>query len=91
VLVSSERPFGMADAVTTLREYDASDGRLVRVFRPDGLAEFRKPRGLRFGSEGHLYCVGQDEVVAFDFATGQCLGATVRLPRLNGQALAFFP
>lgn len=91
VLVGSEHPFGMADAVTTLREYDATDGRLVRVFRPDGVAEFRQPRGLRFGSDGHLYCVAQDEVVAFDFATGRCLGTTVRFPRLYGQALAFFP
>jgi hypothetical protein len=91
VLVSSEHPFAMADAVTTLREYDAADGHLVRVFRPDGLAEFRRPRGLRFESEGHLYCVAQDEVVAFEFATGRCLGTTVRLPRLNGQALACFP
>jgi DNA-binding beta-propeller fold protein YncE len=91
VLVSSEHPFAVADAVTTLREYDAADGHLVRVFRPDGQAEFRRPRGLRFGSEGHLYCVAQDEVVAFDFATGQCLGATVRFPHLNGQALEFFP
>jgi DNA-binding beta-propeller fold protein YncE len=91
VLVSSEHPFATADAVTTVREYDAGDGHLVRVFRPDGLAEFRQPRGLRFGSDGHLYCVAQDEVVAFNFATGRCLGMTVRFPRLNGQALAFFP
>jgi DNA-binding beta-propeller fold protein YncE len=91
VLVSSEHPFAMADAGTTLREYNAADGHLVRVFRADGLAEFRQPRGLRFGSEGHLYCVAQDAVVAFDFATGRCLGTTVRFPRLNGQALAFFP
>jgi hypothetical protein len=88
VLVSSEHPFATADAVTTIREYNAADGHLVRVFRPDGLAEFRQPRGLRFGSEGQFYCVAQDEVVAFDFATGRCLGTTVRLPRLNGQALA---
>jgi hypothetical protein len=28
---------------------------------------------------------------AFDFASGECLGAIARLPRLNGQALVFFP
>ena len=48
IVVSSERPFGADDAVTTVREYDTRDGRLVRVFSPNGQAEFRKPRGLRF-------------------------------------------
>jgi hypothetical protein len=91
ILVSSEHPFGTSDAVATIREYDARDGHLVRVFSPNGLAEFRKPRGLRFTPEGHLCCVARDEVVAFDFASGECLGVLMRLPRLNGQALAFFP
>jgi hypothetical protein len=91
IVVASERPFGAADAVTSVREYDATDGHLVRVFSPDGKAEFRKPRGLRFGPDGLLCCVARDEVVGFDFASGECLGAIVRLPRLNGQALVFFP
>jgi DNA-binding beta-propeller fold protein YncE len=91
ILVSSERPFGAPDAETTVREYDARDGRLVRVFSPSGLAEFKKPRGLRFGPDGHLYCVAQDEVLAFDFTTGECLGALITKPGLNGQALMFFP
>ncbi|MEH2545497.1 sugar lactone lactonase YvrE [Bradyrhizobium sp. AZCC 2262] len=90
VIVSSERPFGAPDAMTTIREYDRSDGRLVRVFAPDRGTEFRKPRGLRFGPDGELYCVAQDEVVAFDFATGKSLGPVVRLPGLNGQAVIFF-
>ena len=91
VVVSSEHPFGAADAVTSVREYDFTDGHLVRVLSPAKLAEFRKPRGLRFGPDGHLYCVAQDEVVAFDFTSGACLGTTVQFQRLNGQALAFFP
>lgn len=91
ILVSSEHPFGALDAVTTVREYDATDGRLLRAFSSDGLAAFRKPRGLRFGPEGNLYCVAQDEVVAFDFASGHCLGPVVQFPRLYGQALIFFP
>ena len=91
IVVSSEYPFGTSDAVTTVREYDAIDGRLVRVFSPSRLVEFRKPRGLRFAPDGRLCCVAQDEVIAFDFASGECRGAIVRLPRLNGQALAFFP
>ncbi len=90
ILVTSERPFGAADARTTVREYDANDGHLVRVLSSDGRAEFRRPRGLRFAPDGNLYCVAQDEVVGFDFASGACLGAIARLPRLNGQALAFF-
>jgi hypothetical protein len=91
VVVSSEHPFGAADAVTSVREYDNTDGHLVRVFSPTKLVELRKPRGLRFGPDGHLYCVAQDEVVAFDFTKGACLGTTVQFQRLNGQALAFFP
>jgi hypothetical protein len=91
VVVSGEHPFGAADAATSVREYDTADGHLVRVFSPTKLAEFRKPRGLRFGPDGHLYCVAQDEVVAFDFTKGACLGTTVQFQRLNGQALAFFP
>jgi hypothetical protein len=91
IVVSSERPFGAVDAATSVREYDAVDGHLVRVFSPNGKAEFRKPRGLRFGPGGLLCCVARDEVVGFDFANGECVGAIARLPRLNGQALVFFP
>jgi len=91
IVVSSEHPFGALDAVTSVREYDPKDGDLIRVFSLQGKAEFRKPRGLRFAPNGVLYCVALDEVVCFDFASGDCLGAVARLPRLNGQALAFFP
>jgi hypothetical protein len=91
ILVSSEYPFASPDAVTTVREYDAFGGNLVRVFSPSRNVGFRKPRGLRFGSDGHLYCVSEDEVVAFDFIGGECLGAVVQWPRLNGQALEFLP
>jgi DNA-binding beta-propeller fold protein YncE len=90
IVVSSEHPFGAPDAITTIREYDASDGHLVRVFSPGDRAEFHRPRGLRFAHDGNLYCVAQDEVVGFDFACGVCLGAIVRFPRLNGQAVVFF-
>jgi DNA-binding beta-propeller fold protein YncE len=91
IIVSSEHLFSAANAVTTVREYDHADGRLVRVLVPTYGVQFRKPRGLRFGPDDRLYCVAQDEVVAFDFKTGDCLGAVVRLPGLNGQALIFFP
>lgn len=91
IVVSSERPFGAVDAVTSVREYDPTDGHLVRLFSPNGKAEFRKPRGLRFAPNGVLYCVARDEVVGFDFASGECQGAIARLSRLDGQALVFFP
>jgi hypothetical protein len=90
VVVSSEHPFGALDAATTIREYDRTDGHLVRVLAPDRGFGFKKPRGLRFGPEGKLYCVAQDEVVMFDFVSGKCLDALVRLPGLNGQAVILF-
>jgi len=91
IVVSSEHPFGAANAVTMIREYDHVDGRLARVLVPNDGVRFQKPRGLRFGPHGRLYCVAQDEVVAFDFETGNCLGAVARLPGLNGQAVILFP
>jgi DNA-binding beta-propeller fold protein YncE len=91
IVVASEHPFGVADAVSSVREYGAADGHLIRVLSAGGAAEFRRPRGLRFGPDGILYCVARDEVVAFDFASGRCLGAVVQYPRLNGQALVLFP
>ena len=84
-------PLVTAIAVTSVREYDTTDGHLVRVFSPNKQSEFRRPHGLRFGPDGHLYCVAQDEVVAFDFTKGACLGTIVQFQRLNGQAPAFFP
>lgn len=91
IVVSIEHPFGALDAVTSVREYDTRDGHLIRVFSPNGKAEFRKPRGLRFATSGVLYCVARDEVVGFDFTSGECLGTIVRLSRLSGQAVALFP
>jgi DNA-binding beta-propeller fold protein YncE len=91
IVVASEWPFGAPDAVTSVREYDPVTGQLVRVFAPERSVGFRRPRGLRFGPGGRLYCAGEDHVVAFDFGTGSFLGPVVQLARLNGQALALVP
>jgi DNA-binding beta-propeller fold protein YncE len=91
VVVSSEYPFGVENAVTTIREYDRDDGHLVRILIPGGSAGLQNPRGLRFGSCGQLYCVGRDGVVAFNFETGEYLDAVVSLPGLYGQAVIFYP
>jgi DNA-binding beta-propeller fold protein YncE len=87
VVVASESPFGGAHAVVTLREYDRASGDLVRVFAPHPALDFRRPRGLRIGADGHLYCAGEAHVVAFDFSTGDFLGPVLQLPELHGQAL----
>jgi DNA-binding beta-propeller fold protein YncE len=91
IVVASEWPFGAEDAVTSVREYDPATGRLVRVLTPERSVGFRRPRGLRFGPGGHLYCAGEDHVVAFDFGTGGFVGLVVQLTRLNGQALVLIP
>jgi DNA-binding beta-propeller fold protein YncE len=91
IVVASEWPFGAADAVTSVREYDPATGHLVRVLMPDRSVGFRRPRGLRFGPGDRLYCTGEGHVVAFDFRTGSFAGTVVRLARLNGQAVALVP
>ncbi len=87
LVVSSEWPFGSPGATATIREYNPFTGRLVRVLKPHPTVRFTRPRGLRFGPGGHLYCVGQDHVIAFNFPTGKFLGVIAELPRLNGQAV----
>jgi DNA-binding beta-propeller fold protein YncE len=91
LVVSSEWPFGSSGAKATVREYDPSTGQLVRVLAPEPAVDFTRPRGLRFGPGGRLYCVGRDHVVAFDFRTGTFLGVIAELRRLNGQALLLLP
>ncbi|WP_042876945.1 hypothetical protein [Cupriavidus necator] len=91
VLISSEFPFGSPNAVTSVREYDGNSGKLVRVFAPPGDVPFQRPRGLRFGPNGELYCTARDTVLTFDYASGQFTGVAVVHPRLNGQAVTLFP
>ena len=90
IVVSCEWPFGGHDAISSVREYHSTSGRLVRIFRPDGSILFRNPRGLRFSPDGGLCCVARDEVVSFDFESGDFSGAIVNCSDLFGQALEFF-
>jgi DNA-binding beta-propeller fold protein YncE len=90
IVVSCEWPFGGRDAISSVREYDSASGRLLRIFRPDGSILFRNPRGLRFSPDGDLYCVARDEVVCFNFETGDFSGTIVHCSHLFGQALEFF-
>lgn len=46
IVVASEWPFGAADAVPSVREYDPITGQLVRVFAPEPSVGFRRPRGI---------------------------------------------
>src|SRR6266478_4292049 len=84
-LASGVGPGGEGD--NTILAFD-SDRRMLpswkvrdRELVPRNDVGFQKPRGLRFGPQDRLYCVTQDEVVAF-FAAGKCLGAVVKLPGL---------
>ena len=92
IVVSCEWPFGGHDAISSVREYHSTSGiDSSRIFRPDGSEIlFRYPRGLRFSPDGGLCCVARDEVVSFDFESGDFSGAIVNCSDLFGQALEFF-
>jgi hypothetical protein len=87
LVVNSEWPFGDSRAHVTVREYDPGDGRLLRVLSPDPSVGFARPRGLRLTSDGRLYCVGKDHIVAYEYSTGSFLGVVAELEGLNGQAV----
>jgi DNA-binding beta-propeller fold protein YncE len=87
IVVASEHPFGDPEARATLREYDSTTGALTRVFAPDVSVGFSKPRGVRLASDGRLYCIGEKHLVAFEFDSGESLGAVLELSRLHGQAV----
>jgi hypothetical protein len=91
LVVNSEWPFGDPRAHATVREYDPSSGRLVRVLSPDPSVGFAKPRGLRLTSNDRLYSVGKDHVVGYEFSTGRFLGVVAELEGLNGQAIVVLP
>jgi hypothetical protein len=91
LVVNSEWPFGDPHANVTVREYDPSSGRLVRVLSPDPSVGFAQPRGLRLTPDDRLYCVGMDHVVAYQFSTGRFLGVVAELEGLNGQAVIVMP
>jgi hypothetical protein len=87
LVVNSEWPFGTPEAKVTTREYDHTDGRLVRVLTPDPSVGFSSPRGLRLTPDDRLYAVGKDHVVAYEFSSGKFLGVVAELAGLNGQAV----
>jgi len=57
----------------------------VRVFSANGVAELGKPRGLRFDGAGNLCCTAKGEIIAFDFASGRCIGTPVRFAACMGR------
>jgi hypothetical protein len=91
LVVNSEWPFGAPRAQVTVREYDPSSGRLVRVLSPDPSVGLAKPRGLRLTSDDRLYSLGKHQVVAYEFSTGRFLGVVAELEGLNGQAVLVLP
>jgi hypothetical protein len=52
IVVSSEQPFGVANAVTSVREYSSANGQLIRVFSADGSSEFADPAGCALARTG---------------------------------------
>ena len=62
-----------------------------RIADPPGLAVHQHEGLLYLNSGQNRVLAFEDEVIAFDFGYGECLGITVHFPRLHGQALVFFP
>jgi DNA-binding beta-propeller fold protein YncE len=95
LLSASEVPFGDANAITTVREYDKSTGRLERVFdagrRADGQPVSRLPRGITIGPDGALYSSGADNVVRYDLQTGRFDRVVVASPDISVQSIIFVP
>ncbi len=91
---------GLRSARTIIALSTSLDAAIEYFLRP-GIVPF--PRGFAFSHDGRLFLasgigpdrqgdnIARDEVVAFEFASGECLGVMARLPGLSGQALAFFP
>lgn len=95
LLSASEVPFGGANAITTVREYDKSTGKLFRVFdaggRSDGQRVSRLPRGITIGPDGALYSSGADNVVRYDLQTGRFDRVVVESPDILVQSIIFIP
>ena len=95
LLSASEVPFGDANAITTVREYDKLTGNLVRVFdaggSPDGQRVSKLPRGITIGPDGALYSSGADNVVRYDLQTGRFDRVVVESPDILVQSIIFVP
>ena len=74
VIVSSEHPFGAPDAVSTLREYDSESGGSFAFSPPRSGQRFRSSAGYPSVRRA-ISTAALDEVVAFDCASGRCVGA----------------
>jgi DNA-binding beta-propeller fold protein YncE len=95
LLSASEFPFGDPNAITTVREYDKSTGKLVRVFDagvgPSGQRVSRLPRGITVGPDGALYSSGADNVVRLDLQTRRFDRLVVDSPGILAQSIIFIP
>jgi DNA-binding beta-propeller fold protein YncE len=95
LLSASEVPFDAPDAVTTVREYDPSSGKLMRVFDAgrdtQGRRLMRHPRGITVGPDGGLYAAGADNVVRYDLETGEFERVVVHAPGMLAQSVILVP
>jgi hypothetical protein len=85
IVVSSEHPFGAANAMTTVREYGQANGRLLRLLVPNYVSSFGSREGHALGRMTNSIARLKTKS-SLSFETGNCFGAVARLPRLNGQA-----
>ena len=71
IVVSSEHPFGAANAVTTIREYDHADGRLVRVLVPKSRCAVSEAAGFALRAGCPALLCGSGRSRRFRFRDGR--------------------
>lgn len=91
IYVTSEFPFGVGDALVSLRRYDAQSGERAGAWSAENtpaFRELRRPRGITFADDSTLLLCAQNRVLSVDLRTFGSARIVAEDERLAGQSLA---